>query len=146
MVLIKKILVPNDGSIYAEKATKFAVDLALKYDASITLLCVVEVIPESPFAKAAAPLIYRQVIKNAYKKAEACLRSTKEMALKLNVSIDHKTVEGDAAEEILIEAKNGGYDLIVMGTRGASGVKRWFIGSVTARIINHAQCPVLIVR
>jgi nucleotide-binding universal stress UspA family protein len=54
--------------------------------------------------------------------------------------------EGDPAEEILRVAKDGGYDLIVVGHRGLSPVKAFLLGSVSNQVVSHAPCSVLVVR
>jgi len=53
---------------------------------------------------------------------------------------------GEPFEKIVETAKNGNYDLIVMGNRGFSKIKRFFVGSVTQRVISEAPCPVLVIR
>ncbi len=61
------------------------------------------------------------------------------------VEIKRKIISGIAYEEILKEANQGNYDLIVMGKLGYSKIKRFFVGSVTYRVISDSACPVLIV-
>jgi len=61
----------------------------------------------------------------------------------------HVTAElkhGVPAEVILDTAKEAGFDLVVVGTHGRRGVKRFLLGSVAERVIRHAHCPVLVVR
>ena len=53
---------------------------------------------------------------------------------------------GNPAETIIEIAEKGNYDLIVVGSRGLSSVKRFFLGSVSDDISHHAKCSVLIVR
>jgi nucleotide-binding universal stress UspA family protein len=61
------------------------------------------------------------------------------------INLKKKIVSGVAYEEILKEAKDGNYDLIVIGQRGYSKIKRFFVGSQTVRVISDATCPVLVV-
>ena len=53
---------------------------------------------------------------------------------------------GDAATAILDEAEKEGTGLIVMGTRGLSTIERWFLGSVSTKVLQHSRCSVLVVR
>jgi nucleotide-binding universal stress UspA family protein len=55
-------------------------------------------------------------------------------------------LQGWAAGEITQFAKEGGFDLIVMGTHGRSGLKHLLLGSVAERVVRTAPCPVLTVR
>jgi len=59
---------------------------------------------------------------------------------------DYEIVVGQPADEICKKAKDGGYDLLVMGNRGLGEIKGYLMGSVSNRVIRHAVCPVLIVR
>jgi len=55
-------------------------------------------------------------------------------------------VSGHPAEAIVDFARDNGVDLIVMGHRGMSNVRRFFVGSVADRVVDHAPCMVLVVR
>jgi nucleotide-binding universal stress UspA family protein len=55
-----------------------------------------------------------------------------------------KMEDGDPAEEILAEAKAGGYDLVVVGSRGLGPVGRLLLGSVSTEVVENARCPVLV--
>ena len=59
-----------------------------------------------------------------------------------------KTVEsiGHPADAIIDAAEQGGYDLIIVGSRGLNAVARFLTGSVSSRVVAHAPCSVLVVR
>jgi nucleotide-binding universal stress UspA family protein len=59
---------------------------------------------------------------------------------------DKKLEFGNPAETIINVAEKGKYDLIIVGKRGLSTVKRFFLGSVSDDVSHHAKCSVLIVR
>jgi nucleotide-binding universal stress UspA family protein len=61
-------------------------------------------------------------------------------------TVDVGVLEGRPASEIIIEAGRFGADLIVMGARGLSAVRRVLLGSVSAEVVDHAPCPVLVAR
>jgi len=60
--------------------------------------------------------------------------------------VDTKVREGDARTEIVEEAKQWPADLIVMGSHGYTGLKRWLLGSVAQSVLSHAPCSVEVVR
>ncbi|MEW6047912.1 MAG: universal stress protein, partial [Bacillota bacterium] len=62
------------------------------------------------------------------------------------VRLETRLEVGHPADRILAFAGQSGADLIVMGRRGLSGVSRWVLGSVSDRVLQHAPCPVLVVR
>jgi nucleotide-binding universal stress UspA family protein len=53
---------------------------------------------------------------------------------------------GDVRDRIVTLAEDGGFDLIVMGTHGRTGIKHVLLGSVAEKVVRHAPCPVLAVR
>jgi nucleotide-binding universal stress UspA family protein len=61
------------------------------------------------------------------------------------VCLDHQLVEGDPMWEILRAAEKSGCDLIVMGSHGRKGFRRFLMGSVAAQVTRRASCPVLTV-
>lgn len=65
---------------------------------------------------------------------------------KPSVAVSWKILEGRPADKIVETAKEGGFDLIVMGSRGLGAVKEFFLGSVTDRVADTAACPVSIVK
>jgi nucleotide-binding universal stress UspA family protein len=60
--------------------------------------------------------------------------------------VEHRLVEGEAAEEILRQAEEVGADLIVMGTHGRTGIGRLLMGSVAGEVVRNSRCPVITVK
>ena len=144
--MFRKILMPSDGSRYALRAAEFAADIARKYDADVTLLYVAELPPVigiPPSEERQAEM--RQELSAHGKEA---LRKTREVFTKAGVEPDDELVFGSAVPEILGYAREGNYDLLVMGSRGAgsTAVDQILIGSVAEGIVHGAPCPVLMVR
>ncbi|MGB9741460.1 MAG: universal stress protein [Candidatus Bathyarchaeia archaeon] len=147
--MITKILVAIDGSEHADKALDFALDMAEKYSATITLVNVFQVPTVGylgePFAYPALLAeftnelkgIHEQILSKALKKSEE---------LKPNLKISTVLKEGRPSDKIVETAKEGNFDLIVMGHRGLGKVKEFFLGSVSDRVADEAHCPVLIVK
>jgi len=129
---LSKILVAIDGSESAKKALECAVQLAEKHKAKVTLLNV----GESKLFDF-EPEVARKVGEHILSDAAA-----KVKGLKLNTQLEF----GNPPETIIEVAEKGNYDLIVVGSRGISSVKRFFLGSVSDDVSHHAKCSVLIVR
>ena len=152
--MIENILVALDGSKAANKALEFALDLAEKYSAQVVLLTVVDAVPvpltvySAPDMELGAPVFmekYLKEFKNYHEKMLAkALKKAKKS--KPSVKISTKLVEGRPAHTIIETAKEGKFDIIVMGSRGLGGIKEFFLGSVSDRVADEAPCPVLIVK
>jgi nucleotide-binding universal stress UspA family protein len=150
--LIKKILVALDGSSWSDQVAKYGGDIALRYEAEITLIHVVELSKSvMPVADAGADFseeieLTEKLINRMESNAQNLLSGyQKDMENKgLNVKI--RIESGNATDVILTTAEDEGYDLIVVGCRGHGNVKRYILGSVSEKVTRHAPCPVLIVR
>ena len=122
--MYKRILVGTDGSSTAEKAVDRAVDVARAAGASLTI-----------FSAARADKGERVVSAEAARHAEA------------GVPIDTKVIDGEPVSSLIDTAREGGYDLLVMGNRGMTGVARFLrLGSVPNKVSHHLPCSLLIVK
>ncbi len=77
---------------------------------------------------------------------EAILREVKETLHHMGVNVHSEVRGGDPAKEIVDLAVMIEADLIVIGSRGLSGIKKWMLGSVSEKVAQHSPCPVLIVK
>lgn len=121
------ILVATDGSEHAREALEFASRLAAQAGAKMTVLGVAEQEDKKTIAQLAL---------------EDAGRLLEERDIDHAVKLRH----GHPAEQILREIEQDGYDFIVMGARGRSRLTRFLLGSVSFRVLEHADIPVLIVR
>ena len=166
--LYEKILVPIDGSDASDKALNYALDLAEKNDSAIELLNVVEpaTIPLFPYPTASMYLgrARRSVSMTAMPVAipdwagayEKELKTNNERMLsealkkaekaKPDLKLSKKLVEGHPAEKIVETAKDGDFDLIVMGSHGLGGIREFFLGSTSSKVADNADRSVLIVK
>ncbi|MEM3623388.1 MAG: universal stress protein [Candidatus Bathyarchaeia archaeon] len=147
--MIKKILVAIDGSEHADKALDFALDLAEKYSATVTIINVFQApmvgYLGEPFAYPIAYADFIKEVKAAHEKIlSKALKRAKE--LKPNLKISTVLKEGRPADSIVETAKEGNFDFIIMGHRGLGKIKEFFLGSVSDRVADEAHCPVLIVK
>ena len=150
--MIKNILVPIDGSEHSNNALKFGLDLAEKYSAKLTLLSVAQPVVVTgpmfitqPMMPPTSTAMYVQAIESAHKKM---LEDTynRAKAEKPDLEISKMLVDGRPADSIVEIADKEKFDLIVIGSRGVGGVKKFFLGSVSDRVSDEAHCPVLIVK
>lgn len=146
--LIRKILVPTDGSDASLAAAKYAAEIADCDDAEVTLLNVAEGASLTQFVGYSAR--GRHPDHGHWETGEAVLRDTEKPFELAGVHVRTKIIEGFAPETIIGEAEDGNYDLIVMGSHGAGGgvLRRMLfgLGSVAEGVVSNAPCPVLVVR
>jgi nucleotide-binding universal stress UspA family protein len=145
---IKNILVPIDGSEYSLKAAQYATRIARIEKAQ--LFCIHVVTPRMPYgyatpAASSTKSLYYDDIKN---KVESWFDNVRNMAktegifdIKTEIFIDVKSII-----ESIEYATRRNIDLIVIGTRGRTGLRRFFMGSVANGVVQHAHCSVLLIR
>jgi glycine betaine transporter len=144
---ITNILVPVDFSPHAERAFGYAATLAHRFGAKLALLHVVD---DSFVTGGWSSEIYvsnvPELMENLIADAERRLATLKASAAALGLTAETGVIRGRPAPAIVEHAKNGGFDLIVMGTHGRTGVSHVVMGSVAERVLRKAPCPVLTVR
>lgn len=136
-----KILCAIDPSLSAMKAAEKASEFAKKEGAELTFLSVAEAFEdmESIFGS--------QATEKLREEASKALDRAKEIAAKAGVKAKLSLINGVAPEDLIVaKAEKGGFDLIIMGTRGKKGSKRLTIGSVASGVVALAPCSVLVVR
>jgi nucleotide-binding universal stress UspA family protein len=152
MKTIRRILVPIDFSPSSRAAVELATSLAkdLPPGATIDLLHVWHpptLVPSSLLAvthdSKGPPLTLEDL---ARERAEVGLKDARAQLQKLNLETRAHLGVGEPAQEILALADQQHYDLIVMGTRGKSGIAHLLLGSVAERVVRHAHCPVITVK
>ncbi|HJL02707.1 MAG TPA: universal stress protein [Polyangiaceae bacterium LLY-WYZ-15_(1-7)] len=142
MPAFRHILVTTDFSDAAQAALSVAKDLAERYEARLTILTVYE----------GGPMLIDGVLPHGRRSSsfseDAWLEKLRALAEEAGVPDAELAVVTDASpvEGILKHVKAGGIDLVVIATRGRSGLERLLIGSVTERVVRHAPCAVLTVK
>lgn len=145
---MKNILVPTDFSDNAQNAFVYALHIAHKLGATLTTLHTYTVryyTPSDTDLSAIQDMLENEVDIEfeEYKAATEKLRKIAEELGFGEVNMNHLLRKGFVTEEILDVIAGEGIDLIVMGTKGASGLKEVIMGSNTAKVIENATCPVL---
>lgn len=139
---MKTILVPTDFSKNSLNALDYAMALAKREKAKITLVhafFITYIAPDVPVQYLAEELVFTE---------DAAIKQMNELIEKVeaeNLKCDYIIEQNGAIELILEVAKKTKPDFIIMGTKGASGIKEIFMGSNTATVIEKAKCPVIAV-
>ena len=144
----RRVLHPTDFSKASGAAFTRALAEVRKNGGALLLVHVLS--PVIPMAGAGegylSPSVYEQMSKSANDWARKQMDKLLAKAKAARVRARGMVVEGVAHEQIVRSAKRQRADLIVMGTHGRTGVARFFLGSVAARVAATAPCPVLTVR
>jgi len=134
-----RIIVPVDGSEIANKAARKALALAQLADIKVVAMHVINVdLSIYDYPKEL------QLLDLLQKEGHSILAEIVTLGKEMGITVSKKLVEGHPAEEIIKEAQED--DLIVMGSKGRTGLDRLLLGSVAENVARHASCPVMIVK
>jgi nucleotide-binding universal stress UspA family protein len=138
---METILICHDGSKLSDKALKKAFEIASCFGASVT---VISVIPEL-YLTELMESDRERITETLREETKKTLGRIEKKATGLNF---FKTVikQGSPAEEIIAAAKKLKADLIVTGSHGRHGAEKFLLGSVSAKVVDHAPCSVLVVK
>jgi nucleotide-binding universal stress UspA family protein len=142
---LQKILLPTDFSDYSAVATKYACELATKFDAELHVLHTLEThLASTPgFGMG---LALPQYISESKAAAEKSLASVLDPKWSAGRTVIHAVVFGPPKVEIIQYARKQNIDLIVLATHGRTGLPHVLMGSVAETVVRTASCPVLTVR
>jgi nucleotide-binding universal stress UspA family protein len=146
-----RILVAVDGSDTSMKAADYAITLAKNNDNNEAEIFVINVIDIPPMFKMLPSDTRKQLIRIGRQQATQIFDTIEQMAKRHDVKtnkINTEMVETSmsAADEIIRYAKEKGVDLIVVGTKGRSGMSKALLGSVASKVVTYSPCSVLVVR
>ena len=144
-IRLQKILLPTDFSNYSAAATKYACELATKFDAELHILHTLEthLVSTPNFGMGLDLPKYVSESKTA---AQKSLTSVLDPAWSAGRTVVKAIVEGSPKAEIIQYARKHNIDLIVLATHGRSGLAHVLMGSVAESVVRTASCPVLTVR
>lgn len=148
---IERVLVASDGSPSADHAVGLVADWPMFAGLPVRVLSVADVV--RPWHTGIAPTMYRLAME-AYTKdldaarteGEAIARKATARLVRAGHTADEKVRAGDAAAEIIHEASDWGADLIVLGSRGLTGLSRVLLGSVARNVLQGSPSSILVVR
>ena len=140
MAKFQKILVPLDGSANATRGLDRAIEIAKGTGAEITGFYVFHL-------PVAAGIKYTAKMKEeAQRKAVKAIGPAMNKTQKAGATFKYKTGGGNTGSEIVKFAKNGKFDMIVIGARGLGGAKEAFLGSTSNYVMHKTNVPVLVVK
>ena len=140
--MFKKILIANDGSTSAKNALKVAIDLAKKYNAELHSISVEEGLPHYA-ATIGEVEEFKHEANNYFRKVN---EEAVEMAKKEGVKLHTKVLPGHEVETVINYAKDGKFDLLVIGFMGHSKIFGRVWGSTSQNITKLSPCTVIVVK
>ena len=138
--MIRHILVGYDGSEPAAKAFDYGLDLAMKYQAKLTVLAVARPPDFGDDVELEAEL------ESAEEHFRAQFKEMDQRAAERHLTVRFEVLVGHPAERIVEFAEKNHIDFIALGSRGRNRFQRWVLGSVSQRVTAYAHCPVTVVR
>lgn len=138
-----KILVAHDGSNQADKALEEASRIALVMAAQITI---VTVAPDLCLSDEVSASDCTLITKSLLSEAENLMKKVTDGLVTKGIKADVVVKDGHPAEMIIETAKEVGADLVVIGSHGRHGAERFFLGSVSLKVVEHAPCHVLVIK
>lgn len=138
---INKLLLATDFSGWANRAEEYACTLSASWHAHLTVMTVLEfppgLNPDYP--------VNQRYLTDRTKEATEQLAEFKQRASEKGIAVATRIVTGIPSEEVTAVARDEGSDLIVVGTKGKTGLAHVLLGSTAERVIRMAPCPVLAV-
>jgi len=149
--MFQRILVPLDGSSRAESALAVAARIAHASEGTIVLLQVVGIpATYTPYIYgpdiAQSPIYAQELLDIEQLNAEKYLAAIAKSGTLEGIKVETTVIPGSAGMTILDTASEARIDVIVMCSHGATGFKRWALGSVAQQVSRHSTVPVLVLR
>ncbi len=146
MPKIEKILAPIDFSEGSTESLAYAEYLGETFDSVIMVLHVIEpMIPPTIGSPLSTPTPYTVQDKKHEDVEQYFGYFMETFSAKGKKRVIKKLVDGRPHQVIVDLAKEGKFDLIIMGTHGKTGLRRALLGSVAEKVVRHATCPVFTV-
>ena len=142
-MIAQHILVPVDFSEDAEQALSYALEIAGKLGARLTLVHVIQAPVATARGMGVSLTAYFQQVEL---EASATMNDRARRAQEAGIACDIVILQGAPFQQIVDLASARQVDLIVMGTQGRTGLQRFVLGSVAERVVRLAPCPVLVTR
>jgi nucleotide-binding universal stress UspA family protein len=141
--VFSKILVPIDGSPNSYRGLGYAIDVAKKYDAEVTLIHVMEE-PLYVYGAMGGAVLPEEYFTNLKARAVELLAKRQKELMSKGVRTKTLLRRGNPSVQILRASR--GFDLIVMGSKGLGRLRSLMLGSVSNSVVQQSKVPVLIVR
>ena len=143
-IQVRLILVPVDFSEHADFVIEWAAHLAEEHQSAVALLHVYHLPVE--FQQVEGAYLPADFWNSVKEEAKQQLSLYAERLRERGLEVEQLVREGYPATVIEEEAEHLGADLIVIGSRGRTGLKHLLLGSIAERVVQKAPCPVLTVK
>ena len=144
---IRRILVAVDGSDASIDASNYAIDMAKRLEASLTVLFIVSPARYIDFGYATAGTM-NEIESTKKKLAQEEVDKVNKKAIEKGVTVKTEVLINyfSVVKEIVEYAEKYNMDLIITGSRGMTGFKKMLLGSVANGVVTYSHCPVLVVK
>lgn len=139
-------MIATDGSETSERAAEMGIEIARLSGGKATAIYVVDILRLSHLpGYTALPGLSKQLLELMQKEGKETTGHVCEMAGNAGVACEVMVAEGDPSTEILRRSQESDADLLILGTKGKSGLDRILLGSVAEKVIRNSRVPVLLV-
>ncbi len=139
--MYEQIIIPTDGSEPSKEAVKQGLEIAKATGVKVLALYVMDT---TAFMSVPPDSLTTDISSILNKEAHESVNYVVREGKKMGVYVEEKIIEGIPSEQIIENANPKG--LIVIGTKGRTGLAKIMLGSVTENVVHHANCPVMVVR
>ena len=143
MITLKRILCPIDHSDCSKEALKYAVSFAMKEEAKLLLLHIIDIRSFNEELDAISKQIPDE---ETFERLRVKLLDCIPEEIRDDMDVEAIVIQGIPFAEIISTAKEKEIDMIVIGSHGRTGISHMMLGSVSEKVVRKAPCPVLTVR
>jgi nucleotide-binding universal stress UspA family protein len=143
MISLKKILCPIDHSDCSKEALKYAVSFAMKDEAKLYLMHIIDI---RSFNDSVVAMSQQVPDEETLELLRIKLLDCIPEEIRDDMNVEAFVVQGIPFAEIISTAREKDIDMIVIGSHGRTGLKHMMLGSVSEKVVRKAPCPVLTVR
>lgn len=138
----KRILVPVDFSDYSDNAVEYALFLAKNYDGAVTLL---HVLTQFHFKSNELHKLkeFEKILQDREYEYKKALNTHGQIAKLRGIKIKSKIIRGVSPANTILEFLGNKFDLVVIGTHGHTGFKKWVYGSVAENVVRLSKTPIV---
>jgi nucleotide-binding universal stress UspA family protein len=137
-----RILIGHDGSEHSDKALKRAVEIASALKSSLVVLTVVPDLCMMEISDDDCKSMYKIMTEESEKRLSLLKKTLSKKGMKLESLVKF----GKDAETIIKTCVEKKADLLIVGSHGRHGAKKFLLGSVSSKLVEHAPCDVLVVK
>ncbi len=145
----RSLLVPYDGSVFSQRALVRAKDLAKSFGSVLTIASIVDIssVPSPGLIRSGERKALERIRQSVMQSVRGALEKIQKGCIEEGIKTKILVMEGSAAASLLKIISENKIDMVIIGSRGLSGISRVkALGSVSRKISEVADCPVMIIR